>query len=459
MKETSEPRPILVVDDDLGLLAGIQAALLSGGLPAPVLASDSREVMELVEKHSFHVILLDLMMPHVGGMELLKQIKKRCPEIECVIVTALNEVSRAVEAMRYGAYDYLVKPFQRDKLLITIQRALERYDLCQSLSLHTGQRGFGDLQHPEAFKEMVAADERMATVFHQAELFAPTDYNILLSGETGTGKEMLARIIHRLSRRAGRPFVALNMAAIQESLFEDALFGHRKGAFTDASADRQGLIQAAAGGTLFLDEITELNPALQAKLLRVIQERSFFSLGSDRASIVDVRILAATNQDLQEAVETGRLRRDLFYRIAVCHIHIPPLRERKQDLLPLARHFMRRHAAENRKAVRRLSKEMIQALLANPFPGNVRELENIIAASVLREDGPELRPGPELAGAGGSERRSPLRLAEVERQHVLHVVKMTGGNRSRAARILGIGLRTLQRKLKQYQETSQAAST
>ena len=269
---------ILVVDDDPGLLTSIRATLASAGLSEPALLSDGRQALEWVRRHRFPLVILDLLMPHIHGMEILPRLKTEFPATEVVILTAVDDVSMAVEAMKYGAYDYLVKPVSREKLIIVIERALERYNLRQGLEIYEGEAAFADLLHPEAFASLVAEDKAMARVFHQAESFAPTDYNLLITGESGTGKELLARVIHTLSRRAAAPFMAVNMAAFSQHLFDDEFFGHSRGAFTGAVGEKRGFFEAAVGGSLFLDEITEMSPELQAKLLRVIKENEFFRL-------------------------------------------------------------------------------------------------------------------------------------------------------------------------------------
>jgi len=453
--------PILVVDDDEGLLSSIKATLVSAGIPEPALVSDSRWVMDLVRGHHFKLALLDLIMPHISGMEILQQIKEEFPDIECVIVTAIDDVAAAVQAMKFGAYDYLVKPLNSEKLIIVVNRALERYDLRHGLALFEREQSFTDLKNPQAFEDMVAVDEAMARVFHQAESVAPTDYSIVISGESGTGKEMLARIIHCLSQRAEGPFLAVNMAAFSRTLFEDEFFGHAKGAYTGAYRERRGFFETAQGGTLFLDEITELESSLQGKLLRVIQENELYRLGSTRLKNVDVRIIAATNRDINEAVKEGNFRADLFYRLNMCHIKIPPLRERKKDILPLARHFLKIHTEKNKKQIDSLARDLADYLLTYPFPGNVRELENTMAAAALLEKGSVLSLSSArdlLAPIEAPEQgdRELVTLSELERRHIQKVIDATNGNRTRAARILGIGLRTLQRKLKAYSASTSA---
>jgi transcriptional regulator with PAS, ATPase and Fis domain len=282
---------------------------------------------------------------------------------------------------------------------------------------------------------------------------------MLITGETGTGKEMLSRIVHELSHRSDGPFVAINIGAFSKNLVEDELFGHVKGAFTGATNEKKGFLEKAQGGSLFLDEITEMDQDLQGKLLRVIQERELYRLGSTRIRNLDVRIIAATNRNLFKEIEQGRFRKDLYYRLNVCHIHIPPLRKRKDDILPLANHFMRIHTGKNRKEIESLSPKLTEYLLSYSFPGNIREMENIIATCVLNEKSKTLN----LSSAGDLIRdfektiNTPNKLRplyEVEKQYILDVLESTGGNRTRSAKILGIGLRTLQRKLKEYKEKS-----
>ena len=447
--------PVLVVDDDEGLLLSIKATLVSAGLPEPALVSDSRNALDLIRKHHFQVVLLDLMMPHLNGIEVLEKIKSEFPDLECVIVSASDEVATAVNAMTLGATDYLVKPLNSEKLIALVNRSLEKHNLQDELARFGRQKVFAELKNPQAFAGLVAEDESMALVFHQVEAVAGTDYSVVINGESGTGKEMLARVIHKLSNRSKAPFYAVNMASFSKTIFEDEFFGHAKGAYTDASSERRGFFEAAHGGTLFLDEITELDPSLQAKLLRVIEEREFYRLGSTEIRNVDVRIIAATNRDINEEIIKGRFRADLFYRINMYNIKIPPLRERKKDILPLARHFLNIHARANQKKIRDLSPELAEKLLQCSFFGNVRELENMIAAAVLLEQGKTLTlaSARNLLPYTGPERRKNvelLTLDELEKRHIKRVLEVTGGNRPKAAKILGINVSTVYRKLEKY---------
>jgi DNA-binding NtrC family response regulator len=445
----------LVVDDDEGLLLSIKATLVSSGLPEPALLSDSRKVLSLARRQAYQLVLLDLMMPHVNGMEVLAKIKEEFSDIECVVVSAIDEVASAVQAISLGASDYLVKPLNSEKLVALVHRILEKHSLRDDLARFGRKKVFSDLKHPQAFNEMVAEDEAMALVFHQVEAVAGTDYSVVINGESGTGKEMLARVIHQLSNRSEAAFYAVNMASFSKTIFEDEFFGHAKGAYTDASRDRLGFFEAAHGGTLFLDEITELDPALQAKLLRVIEEREFYRLGSTEKRNVNVRIIAATNRDINEEIIQGRFRADLFYRINMYNIRIPPLRERKDDILPLARHFLNLHAHANNKKIKDLDPVLAQQLLLYSFPGNVRELENIIAAAVLLERGKILTVASahNFLPYNGPERRKNvelLTLEEMERRHIKRVLEITGGNRPKAAKILGVNVTTIYRKLQKY---------
>jgi len=450
--------PVLVVDDDEGLLLSIKATLVSSGLPEPALISDSRDVLALMRDHHFQLVLLDLIMPHINGIEILEKIKHEFPDTECVIVSANDELATAVDAMSLGASDYLVKPLNGEKLIAVVNRSLEKYNLQDELARFGGKKVFSELKNPQAFADIVAEDESMALIFHQVEAVAGTDYSVVINGESGTGKEMLARVIHRISNRSKAPFIAVNMASFSKTIFEDEFFGHAKGAYTDASSDRQGFFEAAQGGTLFLDEITELDPSLQAKLLRVIEEREFYRLGSTEIRNVDVRIIAATNRDINEEIIQNHFRADLFYRINMYNIKIPPLRERKDDILPLARHFLKIHAGINRKKIQSLAPDLAERLLQSTFLGNVRELENIIAGAVLLERGKTLTlaSARNLLPYHGPERRKNvemLTLDELERRHIKSVLEITDGNRPKAAKILGINVSTVYRKLEKYNLT------
>ena len=455
MKSVSDISPILIVDDDAGLLLSIKATLLSADLPEPDVVSDSRLVMDIFRKHPYQIVLLDLVMPHINGMELLEKIKAEFPDTVCLIVTATDEVSTAIQAIKLGAADYLIKPVNSTNLITIVQRALERYNLRKDVALFASSRSFSDLAHPEAFQDIVAEDESMSLVFHQIEAVAPTDYSVIITGESGTGKELMARMIHKLSNRASAPFVAVNMAAFTKTLFEDDFFGHTKGAYTNAMNEKKGFFEEAHGGTLFLDEISELDLSLQGKLLRVLQEKEFYRLGSTSSQQIDVRILAATNRDILDEVKQERFRADLFYRLSMYTIKIPPLRERKKDILPLAIHFIEMYSRNMSEPIESVAPDLEQKLLNYSFPGNIRELENMMASAALLEKSRTLTTSSVLslntsvADAAG-EVPGLMTLEEIEKQHILRVLQETGGNRIKAARILGINTATVYRKIEKY---------
>lgn len=452
----SKKTSILIVDDDPGFLLTIKEILVCTGMPEPALVSDSRQVMGLLEEYHFQFVLIDLMMPHICGLELLSRIKASFFDIQCVIVTAHEEIDSAVEAMKIGAYDYLTKPVAAEKLVILVKRALEQYCLRNGLSLFERKTVLSELQNSDAFSDMIAVDHAMARVLRQVEIVAPTEYSVVITGESGTGKEMIAHKIHSISNRSDGPFQAVNMGAVSETLFKDELFGHHKGAYTGASGDKKGFFESARGGTLFLDEITDLDISLQGGLLRVIQEKEFYRLGSTTTVDVDLRILAATNRDVAIEIDEGRFRADLFHRLNMFHIDIPPLRERKKDILPLAQLFLNIYACETKKNITAISDEFADYLLEYPFPGNVRELKNIIASAVLMEKGSKLthraivKQSLSSATSAFSEKSNILTLEQVEKRHICHVLEKLDNNRTKAAKVLGIGRKTLQRKLKSY---------
>ncbi|HOX43533.1 MAG TPA: sigma-54 dependent transcriptional regulator [Myxococcota bacterium] len=434
---------VLVVDDEEGIRSFLVEALAGDGHEV-VAAEDGRAALARLEREAFHLLITDLRMPGMDGMELLGKARGLQPDLEVIVLTAHGTVETAVEAMRRGAYDYLQKPLSGpDELRLVAARALERRRL---LATHQGSQAGAE--------ELVARDPAMRAVLELLDRAAPTDATVLLSGESGTGKELAARRLHAGSHRAAGPFVPVNCAALSASLLESELLGHEKGAFTGALAQRRGRFELADGGTLFLDEVSEIRPELQAKLLRVLQERRFERVGGARTIQVDVRIVAATNRDLQAEMAAGRFREDLFHRLAVIPVRLPALRERPADVPALAEHLLRRAAARLARPDLRLAPDALAALGAYPWPGNVRELGNALerAAILAREDeihAADLLLGPipdgaaPAAPAGGT-------LAELERQAIVAALQAEGGHRKRAAARLGIGLRTLYDKLKAH---------
>lgn len=453
-----EPR-ILIIDDEEDFLDSVKRGLKTAGYHDLTTLSNPAQTKEIVCNNPFDLILIDLTMPEISGLELLEHIKSVSPETECIMITAVEEVEMAVRAMRLGAYDYLTKPLSRDKLLIAMDRALERKRLLDLLEIQKQQSRRGFL-NPQIFKDIVTVSPVMLRVLREAELHARSNAPVLITGESGTGKELLARAIHQASTRANRPFVAVNMASLSGTLFESEFFGHVRGAFTGADRDREGYLEAAAGGTLLLDEIGDLSLELQGKLLRVLQEKEFVKLGTNRVRKTEVRFIAATNHDLEVAVSRGQFRKDLYYRLKVAWIHIPPLRDRLEDVRPLTEHFLK----EMGRGIGRnsIKDETLKILSAYRYPGNVRELKSILQAASNLAPGIPIAPSHLPAEIRKAVNKEPAlvvkkptgekisTLAEVEKEHILKVYQYTNRNKAQTARILGIGLTTLHRKLKEY---------
>jgi two-component system response regulator AtoC len=434
---------VLVVDDEEGVRSFIAEALAGEGLHV-VTAQDGQEAAELVERQSFHLVITDLKMPRLDGMALLRKLRAETPETEVIILTAYGTVDTAVEAMKLGALDYLSKPLSGpEELRLLTRRALEMHALREEHDRHRrSEIGTADF---------VAVDPAMVAVIEQLRKVAVTDATVLLLGESGTGKEVAARFLHQSSPRRGSPLVTVNCAAISETLLESEMFGHEKGAFTGASESRRGRFELAEGGTLFLDEVGELAPKLQAKLLRVLEERTLERVGGSRTISVDVRLVAATNRDLTLEMQAGRFRVDLYHRLAVFPVRLPSLRERPGDILPLAEHLLRAIARELGRGSLALSDRAKAALAGHPWPGNVRELRNVLERAAILTDGSRLeldqfeRPAvsPAPAARGGS-------LRELEREAIAQALAASGGRRKQAAEQLGIGVRTLYEKIKEY---------
>ncbi|MBN1960636.1 MAG: sigma-54-dependent Fis family transcriptional regulator [Deltaproteobacteria bacterium] len=441
---------ILVVDDEEGIRSFIAAALASKELRITT-AKDGQEAAELLDRQSFHLVITDLKMPRLDGMALLQKIRKETPETEVIVLTAFGTIETAVAAMRLGALDYLAKPISSpDELRLLVQRALE------TRSLRTERDRHKRNQQENSPANFVARDPTMLAIQSQIDKVANTDAIILLSGESGTGKEITARAIHAASKRNAGPFVAVNCAAITESLLESEIFGHEKGAFTGATDTRRGRFELADGGTLFLDEVGELAPKLQAKLLRVLEEQTFERVGGTRAISVDTRVIAATNRNLMHEVEQQHFRLDLYHRLAVFPITLPPLRDRQLDIIPIALHLLSRIAIELGRPQLTLSKTAQQAIQKHNWPGNIRELKNVLERASIIADHDEIiskdlsnltntTTEPSLKNKLG-----PRPLREVEREAIIKALDATDGHRKQAAELLGIGLRTLYDKIKEY---------
>jgi two-component system response regulator AtoC len=438
---------VLVVDDEEGIRTFIGEVLEGEGLRV-TLAADGESAARLLDRESFHLMFTDLKMPGLDGMSLLRKTRAESPETEVVVLTAHGTVAGAVEAMKLGAFDYLDKPLSGpDELRLVASRAMERRHLREDAQrMRTPENG-----EPA----IVARDRSMQAVLGQVRKVATTDATVLLLGESGTGKEVLSRALHRESRRAAGPFVAVNCAAISDSLLESEMFGHEKGAFTGAVSSHRGRFELADGGTLFLDEVGELRPQLQAKLLRILQERRFERVGGTRTIEVDVRIVAATNSDLTEAMRAGRFREDLYHRLAVFPIRIPPLRERLADIIPLAEDLLARIARQLGRPTLSLDEAARARLASYAWPGNVRELGNVLERAAILAEGTVLGAELILTGPTASVSQSTgsvaaEKLEDMEKDAIRRMLALTGGNRKQTAARLGIGLRTLYDKLKVY---------
>ncbi len=435
---------VLVVDDEPGLRSFLTATLERDGHEVTP-ASDGAEAFSRLATDEFDVVLTDLKMPGVGGLEVLAQVRAEHPLAQVIVLTAHGTVGTAVEAMKLGAFDYLQKPVgSPEELRLVVRRALERKSLLTFRESVTRQRaGSGRSTFRPGAKAMAAVHDALGKV-------ARTDATVLLLGESGVGKEVAARALHEASARAEAPFVALNCATLSETLLESELFGHEKGAFTGATAQRQGRLEYAEGGTFFLDEVGELRLPLQARLLRVLQERTFERVGGNRTIKANVRWIAATNCDLEAMVRDGTFRDDLFHRLAVFPIRIPPLRERAEDIVPLARVLLEELCGELARPVLTLSAAAERALLAAPWPGNIRQLRNALERAAILVEGPVIDVAQLDTPPGERTPEERLSMAGVEREAIVRALAASQGNRRKAAEALGIGLRTLYEKLKKY---------
>jgi two-component system, NtrC family, response regulator AtoC len=434
---------ILIVDDEAGIREFLADALADDGHDT-VSAADGMQALQQLHERAFDLMITDLRMPGaLDGVDLLRKAKADLPELEVIVLTAHGTVESAVDAMKLGAFDFLQKPLSGPaELRMLVSRALERRRL---LSLHDAVARQDPPLPPLSY-----GDPAMVPALRGIDKVAPTNATVLLLGESGTGKEVAARTIHRRSRRAAGPFVALNCAAISENLMESEIFGHEKGAFTGATAARRGRLELADGGTMFLDEIAELKPELQAKLLRVLQERRFERVGGTRTMEVDVRWIAATNRDLLAMTRSGAFREDLYHRLAVFPIELPPLRHRPRDIAPLAETLLARIGADLGRPPLRLDADALQRIQAAPWTGNVRELANTLERAAILADGDVIRGSDLQLTAHDRPEQQPLTMTELERDAIQRTLAEVGGNRRLAAERLGIGVRTLYEKLKRY---------
>lgn len=432
------PLPVLLVEDDAALREALADTLKLAGYEI-VEATDGQAALKVLDETRFGIVVSDIQMQPMDGFQLLLEIKKRKPSLPMLLMTAYGDIERAVEAMRHGAAHYLTKPFEPDKLLAEVARFM--------LPAETGEAN-----------QVIAEDPKTLGVLELARRVAASDASVMLNGESGTGKEVFAQFIHRNSPRKDKPFIAINCAAIPESLLESTLFGFEKGSFTGASSSQAGKFEQANGGTLLLDEITEMPLALQSKLLRVLQEREVERVGGQKNIPLDIRVLATSNRNLLDEVRAGRFREDLYYRLNVFPLNLPALRERPQDVLPLARYFLAKYAGRGGKNLPVFAADAAAALVAHSWPGNIRELENVVQRALILCTGGSvsaehlLLPPPTAVVVAHPEQERPADIKALEQEHILSTLTACKGVRKLAAEKLGMSERTLRYKLQQYRE-------
>jgi two-component system response regulator HydG len=443
---------ILIVDDERSMCELLDTDLRLRGFSTASFTS-APQALAALQQDDADVVLTDVRMPGTNGIDLCQQIASLRPDIPVLVMTAFGSLETAVAALRAGAYDFITKPVEMDLLAVSLNRAVRHHQLQQQV-----RRLTETVDRAAHFGDVLGDSPAMQAIYRQLVQVAPTDTSVLLTGESGTGKELVARWLHRKSRRGSGPFVAVSCAALPETLLESELFGHAKGAFTDARHDRKGLFVQAEGGTLFLDEVGELPSAMQVKLLRALEERAVRPVGSNQEVPFDVRLISATNRDLEHAVQENEFREDLYYRVNVIQIELPPLRARGADVLLLAQHFLGVYAASMGRAVKGISPAAAERLLAYNWPGNVRELRNVIerAVALTQHDHLVIDDLPEKVCnyhsrqvvIDGTDPSQLISLEELERNYVRQVLEATGGNRTLAARILGLDRKTLYRRLR-----------
>jgi len=442
---------ILVVDDDLEMCGLLSDVLKGEGFSVNTL-NDSLEASRLLKKEDFDVIITDLKMKGLKGLDLLEETNKVAPLTPVIIITAFGTIESAIKAMKMGAYDYITKPFQMDELVLTVKKALENRFLKKEVV-----RLKKEVEARYHFHQLIGKSSSMQKIYDLIERISDTSSNVLITGESGTGKELVAKAIHYNGIRKEGPCIAVNCAAIPETLLESELFGYKKGAFTDAKSDKKGLIFEANEGTLFLDEITEMSFTLQAKLLRVIEEKEVRPLGDTKSYPIDVGIISTSNRDIKSLIQQGQFREDLYYRLKVIDIELPPLRDRREDIPLLAQHFIRKFNGEMKKNISSISESALKILLNYSWPGNVRELENVIQRAItltrhetiLLEDLPITMIEEKDESLIGKGFREKYTVSQLEKEYIKRVLLEAGGNKSKAAEILGLDRKTLYRKLQE----------
>ncbi|MBN2808753.1 MAG: sigma-54-dependent Fis family transcriptional regulator [Deltaproteobacteria bacterium] len=449
---------IMVVDNEQSMCEFLEIILLRAGYRTSCF-TDAFAAVASLERESYDLIISDLKMPSMSGLELLRTVKKKTPSTEIIMITAFASTTTVIEAMKNGAFDYITKPFKVDEILLTVEKALKNSQL-QRENLRLRQ----ELEKRFGFDNLIGKSPGMMAIYEVIKQVAPTKTNVLICGESGTGKELVARAIHFSGPHKEKPFVAVNCAAIPEHLIESELFGHTKGAFTGAVSNTEGYLAAADGGTLFLDEIAEIPPALQVKILRVIQEKRFQKVGNPKEISVDLQFIAATNRDLQAAVSSGEFRQDLFYRLNVIRIDLPPLRQRPEDIPLLLKHFLQQYCLEHNRSLNGFSPEATQALISYDYPGNIRELENIVERCVVLESGSDVITQATLPEVVRKKSAPGLTInilppdgidletvvANLETDLIEQALKQSQGNKTRAAELLGLSFRSFRYRLDKY---------
>ena len=435
---------ILIVDDEMIVRSSLKSWLEEDGYPIDTAAS-AEDALKMMQDHQYAILLLDIKMPGMDGIELLRRVKQVNPEVEVVMITAYATIESAVEAMKIGAFDYITKPFEPDEVGLIIKKIITHRNLLAE-NVRLKESLVASVRHGELIGESKAIRDILKTV----EDVAPSEAPVLITGESGTGKELVARAIHFQSKRRYMPLVVVSCGAIPESLIESELFGHEKGSFTGAQYKKKGRVELADGGTLFLDEVGELSPKTQVDLLRVLQEKEFMRVGGTKAIQSDFRIIAATNRNLQDMVRRGDFREDLYYRLNVIHVHLPPLRDRPEDVPLLAEHFLKRFCLATNKRIHGFTPTALDLLKRHPWPGNIRELENAVERSVVMAKSGYVQPA-DLPPLSGENTLGPTAsLDEVEKQHVLKTLAAVDWNIKRAAEIMGIERATLYNKIRRY---------
>lgn len=443
---------VLIVDDEEVAITSVRRLIKRRGFRDVDICSKGSHAVEMIREKEYDIVLLDLLMPEMDGLTVLEKSKPFAPFTEFIILTAVDEIDLAVKSVKLGAYDYLVKPVENERLLLSMERAYERKGLMTGFSDISG--GKDCFKMPDAFSEMVTVSEKMEKLIAYANIMARSGKPILITGDSGTGKELLARAIHKAGPCPEGPFVPVNVSSIPETLFESQFFGHIKGAFTGAGNDHPGFFEQADGGTLFLDEIGELPMAQQAKLLRILEGNTVVRIGCTRQIPVNVRIVSATNREIDDACRNGLFRVDLMYRLKSAHIHLPPLKERGEDIFKLASLFLKRACLVHHKVVKDFSHDAKKALEAKEYPGNIRELEHLVENAVLIADGPYILPAHlgETVDMFNGYDRTLCSLKEDSEIHTAFVLDHTKGNKKDAAKILGVTVRQVQRKINQMKE-------